>query len=617
MQTQINSIINEERLHPYLWLGLAGYGVFVFLLAMFHISNGDEGIYLYQSMLFADGQWPGFDYFTINPFWLYGVFGGLFKLLAPQMETARLFAAVSSIAMPVMMAVIFSRYYGRGLAVFGFIVLAANVPWLMANIVANHYTVSNLALFAAFFLLVYKPSLTFLRALAIGISLGIMVGTRLPLALTIPVFAWWMWRGGVGSVDSVVGRAGNLKYIAALGIGGIAVSVPDLILFFQDPGQFMYMRMFVNEELMKVDAGGRQGLSFAGYFIYLRLQAYLDFFTQSRYWSGPQNLFFVIPLVIWPAVAALRRWRHGPHPSVPTLDETGKVALSIFAAVLIGYSIPIAIGAAHLGQVTPYIVVCLVSWLWSYRNAEASGGAGAAVTPYSRAMLTLALVALIPYCGVYLAHGSWQILFRNAGGMTQMGTNAQLGCWLEKNISSEQSIISFIGGPAVNARLTMPKGFEQAGHNGVWFRHPDATLDRLGIVTPSKLLDVVAAGDVSVVIDDNIRENFKRFDHQKFSKLLADDYIFKGALGGRAYPFKVYLHKLRWAGAAGTDDLPQETPPTANTSLLREKGIGSFIKAAIKDVSHSLVRLPADLVGALARATGASFRARCQSLLNG
>jgi len=616
MQTQTNSIFNEERLHPYLWFGLAGYGVFVLLLAMFHISNGDEGIYLYQSMLFAGGQWPGFDFFTINPFWLYGILGGLFKLLAPQMETARLFAAVSSFAVPVMMAVIFNRYYGRGLAVFGFMILAANVPWLKANIVATHYTVSNLALFVAFFLLVYKPSLTFLRALAIGISLGIMVGTRLPLALTIPIFAWWMWRGGVGSVDRAVGRAGNLKYIAALGIGGITVSLPDLILFFQDPGQFMYMRMFVNEELMKVDAGGREGLSFAGYFIYLRLAAYLDFFTQSRFWSGPQNLFFVIPLVVWPAMAALRRRRLGAVPSTPSLDETGKVALSIFAAVLIGYSIPIAIGAAHLGQVTPYMVVCLVSWLWTFRNAETSGG-DTVDARYSRAMLTLALVVLIPYCGVYLVHGSWQILFRNAGGITQMSTNAQLGCWLEKNISPEKPIISFIGGPAVNARLTMPKGFEQAGHNGVWFRHPDATLDRLGIVTPSKLLDEVAAGDVAVVIDDDIRENFKRFDHQKFSKLLADDYIFKGTLGGTAYPFKVYLHKSRLTDAAGIDALPKETPPTANGSLLREKGVGSFLKAAIKDVSNSLLRLPADLAGALARSTGASFRARCQSLLNG
>ncbi len=594
-----------------LQLGFLIYGVLVVILALFHISNGDEGVYLYQSMLLMDGQWPGFDFWTVHPFWLYGIYGGLFKLLGPQMETARLFAAVSSIAVPVMMTIILRRLYGLRLATLGFLVLATNLLWLKTNIVATHYAISNLAMFGAFFLLVSKPSMSFMRALAIGVSLGIMVGTRLPLGLTIPAFIWWMWQGGLGGGQNTTSRAANLKYIVALGIGGFVMTAPDLIYFYQDPDRFIFTRLFINKELDAGFVGEREGLSFVGYFIYQRLVGYLNFFTNSVFWSGPQNLFFVIPLLVWPATATLQRWRNGPRPAAPFLDETGKMAFVIFAAVLIAYSIPLEVGAGHLSQAIPFILICLISGFWHFRQTETAGRS------YSRFMLIVAIIALVPYSGSYLVHGAWQILFRNAGGMTQMGTNAQLGCWLEKNISPEDTIMSFYGGPAVNSGQIMPKGFEHAGHGGYWYQHADAKLEEIGSMTPSQFLNKVASGDVAVIIDDSIRENAIRLDHNKLAEILASDYVFHGSLGGQAFPFKIYLNKSWLSKAAGITPLPIETPPTASASLFREKGTEVFIKAAIGDVSSSLLHLPVDLAGALTRAMGASFRARCQSLLNG
>lgn len=216
---------------------VVAYAVIVLFVSFWAGLGGDEGGYVYQARLLAEGRLPFVDFFASHGPNFYLAYAVPLRLFGHSFEAARLVSVICltlTFAALVQIAYVCSRRIWVALAVGT--LFAANVQYLFYNVQMKHYGPSNAALVAAAALLIFRRPVSRTRALwclaLVGALYAFAANARIPLAAAGPVllaFALWeLRREGWGRSDLARG-------FAAFAIGVLAGSSFTLYLFFRDP----------------------------------------------------------------------------------------------------------------------------------------------------------------------------------------------------------------------------------------------------------------------------------------------------------------------------------------------------------------------------------------------
>lgn len=594
-------------------IALAAYFLLTMLVGWFHTLHGDEGLWLYQIGLLAKGLLPGVDFITQEPLGLFGPYALAIALISPSVEAVRLVQVLLMTIGNGAVAWLAWTRWGRMAGIAAFLLLAFNVPYATDSVVFTSQASAYLAIAVIFVILMAAPRPNWRHYLIAGLLIGFAIATRLALALvalSVAAHAMMSARGHADALRRGLGRA----TIAA--IAAIIVCLPDVLLVAKSAQNQIFMRFGAAGAMSRIyelregwTAGPPLSVE-----IKARLATIADYLTLSVYHDVGQNLLLVVILAASLGYALAAR----ALPRLPRLgwpDREIRWAALFILPILAGYA-----AAPWSFQVPGYLIatyplsVIIMVGLGATLVArlQAAGPDFARPRQWMKAGIIL-LVGLHTLQGV--AHGAWQVLFRNAASLGQPLTVARLACWVEEATSPDEQILSLHPILAMLSHRRVPTGLEAGAQLKYWYQFPTEKTGSLPLMSPESLRSLIAQESVPVIVDDSQFESvYLRVPQLAgFSALLADHYINVGRFGGELFPMTVHVSK-RWLARrpAPLPPFPVEEGTKTRMSALRSGSLETALGAIASDIARSLGTLPRDIRQAFARLAGASHAARCE-----
>lgn len=206
---------------------------FFLYIALHHLVDGDEGFYLLASRLVLQHRLPYLDFFYTQAPLLPYVYGGWLKLFGISWVSARIFAALLTVAVGALLYWHVCRETGKWMAgiaaAFLFTTSSLVVAWYP---IVKTFALAVLFLFAAYMIVArISPQTPKWLIVAAGVFVGLSVDTRSYVVVVVPVLLWWMVRR----------TRPNAVVPVTLFCGGFLVGiVPSLALFVASPDTFWF-----------------------------------------------------------------------------------------------------------------------------------------------------------------------------------------------------------------------------------------------------------------------------------------------------------------------------------------------------------------------------------------
>ena len=589
--------------------GLVLYFLLTVLVGWFHTLHGDEGLWLYQIGLLSKGLLPGLDFVSQEPFALFAPYALALRLLSPSVEAARLVQAIVMTCGNGAIAWFMWRRRGHVAGMATFLLLALNVSYAADAVVFTSQAIAYIAVTVSFVVVMTPQRADWPHYLGAGLLMGFAVAARHPLGLaSLALAAHAVWGGGNGRRITLRGLT-NVTVVAS---AAVLMCLPDLLIVLKNPQQLQFVRLGAAGEmsrLYELREGWGDGPPFQVEVV-SRLHTLIDYFTLSTYHDIGQNLLLPLCFAVWAAGAVAGRWR-GVFVLPPVSSEVRWAALFALPIVLAYLAAPWSFQVpGYLVATYPLSVVMMVSLVGDMLAALRSGSSPSAYKWAKAAVVFLVVI----HSGQGLAHGAWQVLFRNAESLGQPMTVAKMACWVEKSLAPDEQLLVLHPIVALLARRDIPPGLEPGGQLKYWYRFTPEKVASLPLASPQSLRSIVAEGKVPLVIDDSQFAGL----HQRldvladFYDLLAQRYERLGDVGGTMFPETIYV-RTDWL-ASRTEPLPP-LPADEDTkmrlALLRAGKVQEFTDAVLHDLSHSVATLPRDIERAWARLRDADYGARC------
>lgn len=603
----MNGCVKPDRFGLYAGLGLASWALYVALVSMFYPTGGDEPGYFYTVLRMAEGRIPVLDFFALQPPGFFIPYVLVAKFISPSLEAARLVSVSSVVAVSVMVALLVGRAYGRAFGVFAFAMMGFSHFWFYWNVQVIHYSISNLSLVSAFFILQTGRPRRRTWFLA-GLAAGWLANSRLilaPVALVLFYLALRRARADTSRWGDAIRQVAP-AFISA----GILVSLPTLALLVADPQawtfDFLTARAGVEND---VRWHATSAWETAWNFIRMRLiGTYALFFWIDDTLKATVNncILFVPPLlalVHWfrLAVPARLAWRHAVRAD-DLIVGSGWIIVGVFGI----HYLTLLSAPYYMQGALPFMVIGGLGLL--AQVLEARGGLGQKWT------LRVLGVSLVPMVAYYLFWTGAHLIRRFEPSSGRPAVAALVGCWVEQNTRPDEIVMSYGTLPVSLGGRHLPDGFE---YNNVvawvfWRQEIDeATARRFHILRREDFVHLLETDKLRVLIDDRHLESEMRFVPQA-RPLVADKYRPLWTTGG-AFPYAVLVLKSAWR-----DDLPRMAPLDRSAVLLKASAPGGLAgKAALaaRDALRSLSHLPNDVADSLARIRHAPFERRCRAYL--
>ena len=566
--------------------------------SFYHISSGEEGGFLYQINLVSSGLFPGRDFFSPYPFGFYAPYAFFAWLVTPSPEAGRLLSIMLTLGSTGLITAVLHRQYGIAYALAGLAAIIFNMVWIYSNIQILTNPISNFGLMAAYFFLAFPRRISPWHYFFAGLAMGIAINSRLimlPVSGVIVIFAFFIEKPEIP-------RTKYFKLVffnSVVGGLGIAIpAIPDALFFLQDPSNYMFLKITGPLSVMPhLEASWGQAFL-------ERAITYGGFFNLRVFYSGPQNLAILFVIALLAIVEVWNRLK-GKKIKLPGFDRPSLLAFVFTLFILLAYLPSPHTESAHLRQVIPFLILSLTS-LCS-RVIAASGQSW----KFRKSLMATIGVLLTIYVLGGLLHLAWQITYRHTGGISQMLTNARLGCWLEKNTSQKDQVLSFFVMPLQATGRKLPQGLETGNNWILWSKLPKDRMKKFGIFSTPELQNIMREGRIAIVLQDTFMRNLEQRGLASFSDILKENYIYLGSVGGARLPYRVYGEKSRFKNKPKPEDFPKDLQNAANMFLLKERGLAEFTTAFYADISRSLFMLPGDIAASTARLFGLSYEARC------
>lgn len=568
--------------------GAAIYFLLQLLIAFYHMGGGDEGTWLYHAYLVSHGYWPVFDFMTQHPIGSSLPYAAIFHLLPPSWEAGRLLSTVFCFGSTILASMVVWRHHGPRFGLLTFLILALNVIYQSRAVQVYSMTPMTFGLTASFFCLVYPARAGLGHFILAGLFLGFAGAARLPalaLGLMIAIFA-------LCQTDRPWSR--RLLHVVAAALAALIPLIPEIRTLAADPSVYFYQRWTSTSEVVKskLVMWGMELNQTPGGWLLVVIRGWGHHLTLGGFYAPFQNSWVTLLLAgTGTLLIATRRAARGMGLSSTTLWSLS-FCLANMLAGSVGWLL-ISSGS-YLSFTYPFLAAsagCLAGDLWRRLDRRRR-----------RLVNIAAVVLLVPYSAMGIAHGIWQLTFRNNGGFTQPTTIAAAACWLREASHPDQPILSAWPGALVMAQRMEPRGMEAAGVLKDWYGLGEDHAGRLGILPLSQVAPLLRSGTVPIILDDNVKDIFEREIFGNIWSEAEANYTAAGIIGGGAFPLKVYVHHS--VDPATLPPLPSMDVTQANMDFLKHHGLKTFLVMAIREFGHSLATLPHDVGASVGRLTG-------------
>ena len=598
-----------------IWL-LLGAAVLVLLLinTFYHQSSGDEGGHLNAIRQITNGRLPVLEYFTFYPHGYTIPYALFMFLFGTSLEAARLFSLVATSAILMMLALRLRQQHGLAAAIIGVVVLISNDMWFDTHYQVRHGTAANFWLFGAFFLITTQGPLSRTRLFLAGAFVAMALNARIPLFFAVAVLSFLVGLQVWNEIDKYHGKFMTfLKRFAFFALGGLLASTPSIVTLLLDPDRFIYnfllFRLDWSAEMFSLIPEGDR----TTFGLLMRLGLFTKFFH-----PGESGLNWLLGLTVFGGAALILFYRLSGRrdENATVIENTFKersvgIALLIALSVYLGYMISDVAFAPDIHHAIPFLslaaaaVLGNVCMLFKWQEAKTRW--------FVTAMLVLCLA---PYLGYRVAYTAWKVVNRDHPAFTQVHTVTQLGCWLEKNTTSETVVFSPNAMPVVIANRPMPIGFEHA-HDlfaNFWHVEDHKDYDKYFIYSRADFRRDIENRAIDLIIDDpfgiEIAYVDRHFELGKYTpplkpsfvdyqRRIEANYVFLGAMGGER-PYKVYASP-EWLEGRDLSPLPKD----------------KFLPASKwQRLPMAFDHLARDLRASTARMLGMSYEARCGNFLD-
>ena len=222
-----------DQAHPAVVYGLlAALLAAVFVpMSLFRLVDGDEGTYLLQARLVAEGQLPYHDFYYPQMYLLPYVYGGWMKLVGYSWYAARLLSAVFSVLLGLLVYRQVAHSAGsRAWGVLAVVLFATSSLAFGWYPLVKTFVLPTLLLFAAYAVLSTRSRW---RWIASGLLFGFAVACRIYVIGVVPAFLIEMY---LTEPD----RRARLMQFGRFTIGCVAALLPAEFFLLIDPATFVF-----------------------------------------------------------------------------------------------------------------------------------------------------------------------------------------------------------------------------------------------------------------------------------------------------------------------------------------------------------------------------------------
>jgi hypothetical protein len=288
----------------------------------FHAShrgvNADEGFYLAAAQHVADGQRLYADVFFPQMPYLPWALAGVFGWVEPSLAVGRaLSVAAAALSAALLVWIVWRDARDVLTTLLAALLFIASALMINSLAVTKTAALVNLCLLGAYGPLALGLAQRPLWAFVAGLSAGIGIGVRLPIAAVVPVFLILAARCGVRS-------------LVAFAAGGLLASLPWMIAALRSGEQFWFCNVTFHQ--LRREIGGwaivRQKIGVLGKWLFLPQHILLWGLAAVSLWRWPRR--------VWPAAACAIVLAFGYAAATPTYLEY----MSHFSAFLVLAAVP-------------------------------------------------------------------------------------------------------------------------------------------------------------------------------------------------------------------------------------------------------------------------------------
>jgi hypothetical protein len=589
-------------------IGFGLWVVYLLLVALFYPTGGDEPGYFYSALQMAEGKIPVVDFFALQPPLFFAPYTLVARFFSPAIEAARLVSVTSIVAVTAMVTLMAARSFGRTFGILAFLMMGFSHFWFYWNVQVIHYSISNLAMVAGFYILFtgLPGRRTWFLA---GLAAGWMANARLILA-PVALCHFYLCLRAARARDGASWRSALVEVAPAFIVAGVIMSLPTLALLVLDPQAWLF-------DFLTARAGVEAAVRWQGQdswetvlnFLKMRWGATytLFFWIDDTLKATVNNCILFVPLIL----AGWNLWRAGPGARLrwrsevkadPLITGSGWMVAGVFGI----HYLTVLSAPYYLQGSIPFMTLGSLGLLAKALELREAGA--------RRNSVCILAACLIPVMAYFLFWTGAHLIRRNEPSNGRPVASALVGCWLEQNTAADEIVMSYGTLPVSLAGRHLPHGFEY--NNGIswmfWAKNlPEETARRFHIFRGEDYLQLLRTDALRVIVDDrHLESELKRIPEA--AGLIAEKYRTLWTTGG-AFPYTVLIHKSAWR-----DDLPRVAPMGRSSLALKELGQGSMaakVRLALGDVSQSVVRLPHDVASAVARLVHAPYERRCRDYL--
>jgi hypothetical protein len=585
------------------------WATYLSLVTLFYPASGDAPNYFYGIRRMVDGLVPTLDFFSIQPPGFYLPYYIVAKLMAPSWELLRYISLISFFATTFFVTHIIGRKYGTVLGIVGFLIIGCSHFWFYWNVNIIHYSVSNVTMLGAFYL-IFSANPTRTTALAAGLIAGLCVNARLSMGPATIILLYLL-------IQRLRDQSPNLTFWEAfqrLGwpylFGGILISIPSLLILFADP-EATY------QQLLGLRANLASNRVWVGDTIWQQVFSALErraiivhrfFFWADDSLKAQIGNSIILAISVLAALGFFVSKKDKKMQAFrafcndPPMRGAGLLALGVFLT----HAFTILPSPYYVQVVFPLLTISLLGAVhYGFQHVQNR--------QIIRGAQSLIGFLLVPYLLYFFFWTGAHLIRRNEPSSARPVTNAQVACWIEQNTSPNAKIISHSGWPIAAGNRHMVANWTYPSFQTIlvnWDIDP-AVAEKAHILTKEELLKLFNSQELDVFVD----EKSAAYDLRKLTKInKAIDSNYKlAATSGGAFPFDIYLPNRLWR-----ENLPQiPLPPTAKLTMtrLKQANVQTLVGDVVADVGSSLKLLGSDIPTTYLRLIDAPFEERCRAYL--